>query len=193
MTTDRTADVYAEISRSGYYPDIVADGLRDAVADEAILAYVLHHEPTFDRDEIRRHMTVLALTPTRVVLAHTDEHPPDDLLPHPYTSTTSEAVAVGQVRSVVVTRMVSAVSNQLEEAVLTIGWGAVSRVDLEPAHCDDPDCDADHGFTGSVTGDDFSLRLSATADGGAAVGRLLEFARHLSAATTNSVTPRWAE
>src|SRR5918993_3863089 len=122
---DRTSDVYAEISRSGYYPDIVADGLRDAVADEAILAYVLHHEPTFDRDEIRRHMTVLALTPTRVVLAHTDEHPPDDLLPHPYTSTTSEAVAVGQVRSVVVTRMVSASANQLEEAVLTIGWGAV--------------------------------------------------------------------
>jgi hypothetical protein len=193
VTTDRTSDVYSDISRSGYYPDIVADGLRDAVADEAIVAYVLHHEPTFDRDEIRRHMTVLALTPTRVVLAHTDEHPPDDLLPHPYTSTTSEAVAVGQVRSVVVTRMVSAVSNQLEEAVLTIGWGAVSRVDLEPAHCDDPDCDADHGFTGSVTGDDFSLRLSATADGGAAVGRLLEFARHLSAATTNSVTPRWAE
>lgn len=188
MTTDRTPEVYSEISRSGYYPDIVADGLRDAVADEAIVAYVLHHEPTFDRDEIRRHMTVLALTPTRVVLAHTDEHPPDDLLPHPYTSTTSEAVAVGQVRSVVVTRMVSASANQLEEAVLTIGWGAVSRVDLEPAHCDDPDCDADHGFTGSITGDDFSLRLSATADGGAAVGRLLEFARHLSAATTISTT-----
>ena len=181
MTTDRTSDVYSDISRSGYYPDIVADGLRDAVADEAILAYVLHHEPTFDRDEIRRHMTVLALTPSRVVLVHTDEHPPDDLLPHPYTSTTSEAVAVGQVRSVVVTRMVSASTKRLEEAVLTIGWGAVSRVDLEPAHCDD-------GFTGSVTGDDFSLRLSATADGGAAVGRLLDFARDLSAATTNSTT-----
>jgi hypothetical protein len=59
---------------------------------------------------------------------------------------------------------------------------------LEPAHCDDPECDADHGFTGSITGDDFSLRLSATADGGAAVGRLLEFARQLSAATTNSMT-----
>ncbi|HJR89980.1 MAG TPA: DUF5998 family protein [Aeromicrobium sp.] len=193
MTTDRTSDVYAEISRSGYYPDIVADGLRDAVADEAILAYVLHHEPTFDRDEIRRHMTVLVLTPTRVVLAHTDEHPPDDLLPHPYTSTTSEAVAIGQVRSVLVTRMVSAATNRLEEAVLSIGWGAVSRLDLEPAHCDDPDCDADHGFTGTMTGDDFSLRLSATADGGAAVGRLLEFARHLSVATTNSTITRWAE
>jgi hypothetical protein len=186
VSNDRTAEVYAEISRSGYYPEIVADGLRDAVADESIQAYVLHHEPTFDRDEIRRHMTVLVLTPTRVVLLHTDEHPPDDLLPHPYTSTTSEAVAISQVRSVVVTRMVSTATHQLEEAVLTMGWGAVSRVDLEPAHCDDPECEADHGFTGSVTGDDFSLRMSATADGGAAVGRLLEFARFLSAATTNS-------
>jgi hypothetical protein len=188
VTNDHTAEVFSEISRSGYYPEVVAEGLRDAIAGERVLASVLHHEPTFERDEIRRHMTVLALTPTRIVLLHTDEHAGDDLLPHPYTSTTSEAVPVGQVRSVVVTRMVSSVTNRLEEGVLTIGWGAVSRVDLEPAQCDDPACEADHGYTGNVTGDDFSLRLSATADGGAAVGRQLEFARILSGLTTNSAT-----
>lgn len=186
MTTDRTSEVFSAISRSGYYPEIVAAGLRDALADEAVLSFVLHHEPTFDRDEIRRHMTVLALTPTRVVLLHTDEHPPDELLNRPYTSTTTEAVPVGQIRSVVVSRMVAAHSQSLEEAVITIGWGAVSRIDLEPAACDDPNCDADHGYTGNLTGDDFSLRLSTTADGGAAVGQLLEFARILSAATTSS-------
>ena len=81
MSIDRTPEVFDEVSRSGYYPEIVADGLRDALADESVLAYVLHHEPTFDRDEIRRHMTVLALTPGRVVLVHTDEHPPDDCCP----------------------------------------------------------------------------------------------------------------
>jgi hypothetical protein len=188
MTDDRTPEVFDEVSRSGYYPEIVAEGLRDVLADEPVSAYVLHHEPTFDRDEIRRHMTVLVLTPTRVVLVHTDEHPPDDMLPQPYTSTTSEAVPVSQVRSVVVTRMVSASSKQLEEAVLTVGWGAVSRIDIEPATCDDPDCEADHGYTGNPTGDDFSLRLSAAADGGAAVHRLLDFARILSAATTNATT-----
>jgi hypothetical protein len=176
--------VFDEISRSGYYPEIVAEGLRDALAGESVLAYVLHHEPTFDRDEIRRHMTVLALTTSRVVLVHTDEHPPDDLLPNPYTSTTSEAVPVSQVRSVVVTRMVSASSKKLEEVVLTVGWGAVSRIDIEPAACDDPECEADHGYTGNLTGDDFSLRLSTAADGGEAVRRLLDFARTLSAATT---------
>jgi hypothetical protein len=183
MSVDERDRVFAEISRSGYYPEIVSEGLSDALAGEPVRGYVLHHEPTFDHDEIRRHMTVMVLTPSRVVLVHTDEHPGDDLLPKPYTSTTSEAVAVSQVRSVVVTRMVSASPAQLEEAVLTISWGAVSRVELEPAGCSDPDCDADHGYTGSVAGDDFSLRISATADGGAAVERLLAFARTLSAAT----------
>jgi hypothetical protein len=187
MTTDHQDELFDEVSRSGYYPEIVADGLHDALAGEIVAAYVLHHEPTFDHEEIRRHMTVLALTPTRLVLVHTDEHPGDDLLPKPYTSTTSEAVAVSQVRSVIVTRMVTSKSKQLEEAVLTVSWGAVSRVELEPARCSDPDCDADHGYTGTFAGDDFSLRLSAAADGGSAVERLLEFARTLSAATSRGV------
>ena len=188
MSIDRTPEVFDEVSRSGYYPEIVADGLRDVLADESVLAYVLHHEPTFDRDEIRRHMTVLALTSGRVVLLHTDEHPPDDMLTSPYTSTTSEAVPVSQVRSVVVTRMVSTSSKQLEEVVLTVGWGAVSRIDIEPATCDDPECEADHGYTGNLAGDDFSLRLSTAADGAAAVRRLLDFARTLSGATTQATT-----
>lgn len=186
MTIDHTDALLDEVSRSGYYPEIVAEGLQDALGGETVAAYVLHHEPTFDQDEIRRHMTVLVLTPSRLVLVHTDEHPGDDLLPKPYTSTTSEAVSVTQVRSVVVTRMVTSKSKQLEEAVLTVSWGAVSRVELEPARCSDPDCEADHGYTGSLTGDDFSLRLSAAADGGAAVQRLLAFARTLSAATAGN-------
>lgn len=183
MAHDRTGELYAAISRSGYYPEIVADGLRDALAGEEVWAFVAHHEPTFDRDEIRRHMTVLVLTDTRVVLLHTDEHPPDDLVPRPYTSTTSEAVGLERIASVVVTRIVST-AGKLEEAVLTIGWGAVSRVDLEPARCDDPECEADHGYTGSVSSDDFSLRLASAGDGGQAVEQLLDFARHLSSVTS---------
>ncbi|MBM9462658.1 phosphodiesterase [Aeromicrobium sp. YIM 150415] len=182
---DRADDLFAEISRAGYYPEIVAAGIRDAVAGEQTRAFVVHHEPTFDREEIRRHMTVLVLTPSRVIVAHTDEHPGDDLLPRPYTSTTAEAVALSRVGSVLVTRMVAAHSQQLEEAVMTISWGAISRVELEPARCDDPNCEADHGYSGSITGDDFTLRLSSAADGGTAVERLLEFARQLSAATTH--------
>ena len=67
----------------------------------------MHHEPTIDRDEVRRHITVVVLTPTRLILCHTDEHAPDDLLPKPYTSTSTEAIKLDQVRSVVVNRMVA--------------------------------------------------------------------------------------
>jgi hypothetical protein len=67
--------------------------------------------------------------------------------------------------------------------VVTIGWGGISRIDLEPATCSDPECDADHGYTGVVASDDFSLRVSSAADGQAAVDRLLAFAETLSAST----------
>lgn len=179
------------IEKSGYYPEVVAAGLSDALAGEPVVSYVLHQEPTFDRDEVRRHMTVLVLTPSRLVLAHTDEHPPDDLLPEPYTSTTTEAVALRNVGSVVVTRMVATspgdgprVGGAPSEALMAIGWGAVRRVELEPAQCADPECEADHGLSGSSAADDFSLRVSAAADGGQAVDSVLGFARELSAATT---------
>lgn len=175
-----------DIDHTGYYPEVVSDGVFSAVGGEDLVAYYLHHEPTFDRDEVRRHLTVAVLTPTRLVLAHTDEHPGDDLLPDPYTSTSTEAVSLSTVRSVVVTRMIANPTSgpsSPAEAVVTIGWGGMGRIDLEPAGCSDPECDADHGYTGVIAGDDFSLRVSAAADGGDAVGRLLAFAEALSSLT----------
>ncbi len=190
---DRTDDLRVAIEKSGYYPDVVADAVRSAVASEQVVSYLVHHEPTIDeRDEVRRHVTVLVLTPSRLILAHTDEHPPDDMLPAPYTSSSTEAVTLSAVRSVVVNRMVANPASfaggaggvpVADEAVLTIGWGAVARVDLEPAGCSDPDCEADHGYTGMLSADDFSLRVSAAAEGPEAVASLLGFADALSAHT----------
>ena len=174
------------IDRTGYYPEVVADGVMSAVAGEDVVSYFVHHEPTFDRDEVRRHLTVAVLTPSRLILAHTDEHEGDDMLPAPYTSTSTEAISLSSVKSVVVTRMVANPTSGPQppaEAVMTIGWGGVSRVDLEPAGCNDPQCDADHGYTGVLASDDFSLRVSAAADGTDAVDGLLTFAESLSART----------
>ncbi|MBZ5733728.1 DUF5998 family protein [Nocardioides sp. TRM66260-LWL] len=183
---DRQRDLRASIDRTGYYPDIVAAAVEDAVAGEAVVSYFVQHEPTFEHDEVRRHLSVVVLTPSRLVLAHTDEHPGDDLLPEPYTSTSTEAVALDAVKSVVVTRMVTSPAKgpgRLAEVNLTVGWGGVARVDLEPAGCADPECDADHGYTGTLSSDDFTLRVSAAADGHDAVGELVAFAAALSART----------
>ena len=183
---DRTLELRHAIDRTGYYPDVVADGVDSAVAGEQVVSFFVHHEPTFERDEVRRHLSVVVLTPTRLVLAHTDEHAADDLLPEPYTSTSTEAILLSSVRSVVVTRMITNPTSgptPPAEAVMTIGWGGVSRIDLEPAACSDADCDADHGYTGVLASDDFSLRVSAAADGTDAVAGLLSFAESLSART----------
>lgn len=183
---DSAADLRRAIERTGYYPEVVADGVAAAVSGEDVVSFYVHHEPTFDRDEVRRHLTVVVLTPSRLILAHTDEHDGDDLLPEPYTSTSTEAIALSSVTSVVTTRMVTnpaAGAGRPAEAVVTLGWGGAGRLDLEPATCSDPQCDADHGYTGSFSSDDFSLRVSAAAEGADAVSRLLDFAESLSALT----------
>jgi hypothetical protein len=166
----------------------VSDTLDTALASEPVVSYVVHHEATFDHDELRRHVTVLALTPTRLIVGHTDEHPADETSPTAYASASTEAVRLERIDSVVVTRVAAnAAAHQrgapVREAVLTIGWGAVSRIDLEPASCGDPHCEADHGYTGTASNDDLALRVSEAADGAPVVAQILEFAAALSQAT----------
>lgn len=178
------------IERSGYYPALVADAVESAVGDETVLAFVVHHEATFDPAmEVRRHVTVLVLSPTRLLVCHTDEHPPSETMPHPHASTTTETVRLDRVQSVALSRVVPEPASYVPgmpptEAVLTIGWGAIAHIDMEPATCGDEACEADHGYTGSITADDLSLRVSAAADGTDAVAQVVAFARALTDATT---------
>ncbi len=188
---DTSAELRAAIDRCGYYPDVVSDSLAIAIAGEPVTAFLLQHEPTFDRDEVRRHITILALTPSRLIVGHTDEHAPDEVIDEPYASTSTEAIPLRRVSAVVLNRVVPSPASYsgrrngdpAGEVVLTIGWGMVSRIDLEPAVCSDPNCEADHGYTGSVAADDIALRISAAADGAAGIQQAIDFARALSAAT----------
>ncbi|MFC8503317.1 DUF5998 family protein [Pedococcus sp. NPDC057267] len=179
-------DLTRAIERAGYYPALVGDVVQEALAGEDVVSHLVHQETTFDHDVVRRHITVLALTSSRLVIAHADDHT-DESPEHEDTATaTTESVPLSAVRGVMVTHVVS---NPQEyrpgslgrEITLTLGWGAVSRVDLVPASCADPDCDADHGYEGSVASDDISLRISADAEGEAALRQALGFARQLSA------------
>jgi hypothetical protein len=73
-------------------------------------------------------------------------------------------------------------SADVTETWLSVGWGAVRRVDLELASCSDPQCEADHGYTGTMVGDDLTVRMSAAADGRDRVARLVSFATALQRA-----------
>jgi hypothetical protein len=69
------------------------------------------------------------------------------------------------------------------EVMLTIGWNVLSHLELEPAHCGDESCEADHGYLGTITADDLTLRISEAADGEDAVRQVLKFASALNDAT----------
>ncbi len=183
----------AAIERSGYYPGLVFDAVSSALGAEPVVSYVVTHDALFDPGmEVRRHMTVLALTPTRLVYSHTDESPVDagDEDSRPQAETSTEAVRFAQISSVAVTRVVPDPASYVPgstmptEVVLTIGWNVLSHIELEPAHCGDESCEADHGYTGTVTADDLTMRVSEAADGEDAVRQVLEFAQALSEATS---------
>lgn len=189
MTTGQLPrDLHDAIVASGYFPEFVAATVAAAIGDEPVTASVVHHEATFDRDAVGRHVTVLALTPTRLVVGHTDD---GDRPGVSQALTTVETVPLRQVRSVALTQVVSHPErygkgrhpHPVVETWLVVGWGAVRRVEIEPATCGDPTCDADHGLTAQDMADDLTVRVSAAADGEAAVARLVAFATTLQRAT----------
>jgi len=63
MSDVSLAGLRAAIDRAGYYPELVAAAVDAAVAGDEIEAFVVHQETTFDAEEVRRHITVLVLTP----------------------------------------------------------------------------------------------------------------------------------
>jgi hypothetical protein len=196
MTDTKAAEggMQSAIEHAGYYPGLIADAVSSAVGDEPVVSYVVYHDAHFDPGmEVRRHMTVLALTPTRLVYSHTDEYPADESEPEarPQAETSTEAVRFARISSVALTRAIPDPASYVagvtmpSEVVLTIGWNALSHIELEPAHCGDENCEADHGYTGTVTADDLTLRVSEAADGDGAVRQVLAFAKALAAATSS--------
>lgn len=179
-----------DIERAGYYPTLVSDVLAAALAGEPVEAHLVHQETTLDHEAVRRHITVMALTASRLVIAHADDHGPDPHSPmgsEAMATATTETVPLRLVRGVMLAHVVASpdkyVAGSLgRDLTLTIGWGTVSRVDLLPASCADPECQLDHGFEGSITGDDIALRVSADADGERVLQQAYAFSAALSAA-----------
>ena len=181
------------IERSGYYPGLVYDAVATAVGPEPVVSFVVHHDAHFDPGmEVRRHITVMALTPTRLVYSHTDEYPADEADPEsrPQAETSTEAVRHSRISSVALTRVIPDPAGYLPgvtvptEVVLTIGWNVLSHLEIEPAYCGEENCEADHGYTGTMSADDLTVRVSAAADGPEAVQQVTAFARALTEATS---------
>lgn len=69
--------------------------------------------------------------------------------------------------------------DEVRELTFGMSWNGTRRIDLEPASCADPQCDADHGLSGTAQPEDLVIRVSAEADGQRAVNKAREFAVRL--------------
>jgi|SRR5690625_59723 len=180
-----------DIQKAGYYPEILSDVLNVAIAGEEVVSHLVHAETLFDRAEVRRHITALVLTPSRLIVGHVDEVPAEHPEFNPTAAATTEAVSLEQIKAVGITHGISDPEHYRSghpsaEVTLAVAWGAVSRVEMEPTVCPDPACEADHGYSGTLVPDDLVVRVSEAAEGRTAVEAAMQFATQLSQATARS-------
>lgn len=183
--SDLSPGLRRELQRGGYYPELVARVLAHALGGQEVTDYLVHPDTSFDSSEIYRHLTAAVLTPTRLIGVHVDDDPSTG---RPHAIATTEAVALRRIHSVVLSYGVAdpAADARVDELTIGIHWGSASRIDLEPAGCADPECEADHGYTGVLTADDLVVRVSAAGDGTGRLDQAVAFATALSAAVARS-------
>lgn len=177
------ASLCDEISECGFFPELVTDSVALAVGGSPVRDYLVHYGATFSHDIVGRHLSVLVVTDTRLIVSHTDESPDNPEIPAAISST--ESVPFSDLGTVSLTRVVGhpedfdGTNSEVMETWLALNWGTARRLDMEPAGCMDPTCEADHGYQGSVIAEDMVIRMSPAADGAASVDRLVKFATTL--------------
>lgn len=163
---------WQEIEELGFYPDLVARALERALGGITPLACIVQVEATFDHESMFNHLSALALTQTTLVQLHVDEQADG-------TAMIASAIhPIRTIRGVSFMEVVGAPASaetSTQEMTIAINLGAVRRSDIDPLHCDDPMCDAEHGFQMLTLPDDINMRISAAADGVEALQRAEKF------------------
>lgn len=185
--TALAAALDAHIDHAGYHPRVVRASLWPAIGRASLRSFVVLPETTFEGSEIVRHLTVAVLTDRHLVFSHFDDGWTEDERPQPVVATTTERVAYDRIRTTSLS-LVWPVGHGGQEAdsplevVIGANWGGRRALDVAPAACSDPNCEADHGYTGWNDPADLSLRVTEQAEGPDAVQRALEFHRLLAVA-----------
>lgn len=174
------------IERAGYFPSVALAAVRRAIGGGAVHAFLVRPETSFDGPEVRRHLTVLVLGDNHLFITHLDDEIADALNPTQVV-VASERIKLSRIHNVALSQVYDTdgahVAATQSEITVGLSWGSHRRIELERAWCDDPNCQADHGFTGSSQSADLVVRVSSLADGATAVEEALAFFDALNAAT----------
>lgn len=184
------ATLTQDIQKAGFYPELVLDTVAEALAGLEPSAHLVQVETHFDQNEVHRHITVLVLAGDYLLVAHLDDQNLDQAGQQVLAHVSIETLHVSKLTTLTVSYSYPqpqdyVPGHPVSEVSLLIAWTGSHRLDLQPAECPDPGCDAHHGYTGVAPREDMLIRVSASADGAEATEQARAFARALRAAHLN--------
>ncbi|WP_431709604.1 DUF5998 family protein [Glutamicibacter uratoxydans] len=188
-STTAAADLQQDLVRAGFYPQMIQDVLAEAMVNRPVLDHYVHLETHFDRTEVHRHITVLVLSDAALFIIHVDDQQLDDHGSEIVAQVSTEMTALKRIASVATSYVFHQPQHyrsgeEVRELTFGLSWNGTTRLDLAPAGCGDPACDADHGLSGTAQPEDLVIRVSAEADGQNAVNKARRFAVRLRQATS---------
>lgn len=183
-STTAGAELQHDLVRAGFYPQMVQDVLAEAMMSQSVLDHYVHLETHFDHNEVHRHITVMVLSEKVLYIIHVDDQQLDDHGKDVMAQVSTEMIALHRIASVATNYVYHQpqhyrTGDEVRELTFGMSWNGTRRIDLEPASCADPQCDADHGLSGTAQPEDLVIRVSAEADGQRAVNKAREFAVRL--------------
>src|SRR5690625_3217871 len=99
-TMSELSALHESLERAGYFPTHVRDVVDVSLAGEDVVAQLVHLDTTVVNVELPLHVTALALTPTRLVIAHVHHLPPDAVGGAPAAVASTEAIPLRAVNGV---------------------------------------------------------------------------------------------
>ena len=181
MIENRSDALYASVSGCGFYPSVVAAGVRRVVGDEPVQGFLVRTDVHVDStDGLQMEGQVAVATEDRLAFWGAYEQPGDEGEP----ATLNTHSRVFPMRKVSDVRVYTTVSNPAEftegdvpdtvRIVLIVDQ--MDHLDFEPFVCDDPDCGGGHGSRAEVIQDALVFYESRDVVGDDQVLELLAFA-----------------
>ena len=179
MTTALPADLLTELETAGYFPRRRLPRACSVRCTARVpWRTSIRPETTFDGPEVRRHLTVLVLTATHLLVTHLDDDPADALNPSQVVSTT-ERVRLRGSSSTGLSQVFDTDGSRSpgREAEITLGitWnGSHAWISSVPS-ARTPTARSTMDTRARIAPSDLALRVSALADGDDAVDAALRF------------------
>jgi hypothetical protein len=148
-----------------FAPDspIVADVAAALRPLDPMEAFFIRPETVFDQDSVFDAVAVYVLTARHLVIVATDVT--YELSPAGDFVTTTQVVPLTHIRDYQIVRrrvLDGPEKGTLAAISLRLRWGGGWNVDVRPAACDDPTCEADHGYVAMGQTDDGELLLDSS-------------------------------